>query len=1169
MPEDATRRVSVDEDPAAPIGKAASHQPRIARPLLVAPTDAADFNALSLDLVAVACIQLPDILFEFDSSFPVPGVAGMLSQIPALRQAHAGSGGRLPPLSVFGHADPTGNDDYNKVLSGRRAMAIYGALCRDTGLWNALFDHAHGGDDWKAKNVAATMHAATGLPSGTSRADLMLAYMDILSPQPMTKADFLGQGADAAGKADFQGCGEFNPQVLLSIKENAALSKQARNEQNTPNRRVIVFMFRPGTRIDTSRWPCPTALEGSAGCVKRFFGPPRTGELRRQPGDQRREFAKTLDTFACRFYDRVSRLSPCELPAPPSTLSVAPLIAFKSGSPTTVTGSAVKAGGTVGAPQISSARGIVLVKKPHTDPQRAPVLLQTDSAFAGNGDFQVQPAGTIDFFRSATGGAPIKFDNVDNVFEGPDLTAGVTLFAEARKPSKAFEDVTLTLTLKGGGKLIANNPTTRQMTAVEVFLDIHKVRPQGGAEPAALSDKDKIDPGRAVHVQNAARQRRRARVVIRQTLPALTTDQLEVSVTGATIVLFDNENPTPSDVAQPMPLTVDPAKLPLTFFAEGTTVSSAVRDTTLRLGIKGIDPDGDHAVMTVIEAKLDLFNGRNLATDTATAMSDDDKVAIGRFVHVQDTGATKRKHRAQIVVQQIKPAGFVGKLVLTATETLATPSAAARTHLFASQAPGSGASLASPLEIDHPASFPAAGATRFIEGSTASAALVDSGYRLGVKDVDPDCDRVALTVFRVAQVELKLKRTRCRRTAAADESKISRTDVETLDKLTMTVLRDAGDIEFEATVTPATVPIVWDVQRAPDDTPAANLVPTHVAGSTANKRTLTPDQTGSFHVHAFVDSDPVAGSDPVHGVDDDGVVFNLNMVEVSIPSTGTNTILQNPAYSNTRSSANSLVVDSGSSQGVFNVSPGRNGQYGDEQFALHLISFKVTVNVVGGGADGRRGIDKVFTGIIQTTTADSIVGTYADGRTLRETLFDPAVPIPPSSRGVAGIVVQDPPPGQPPLQSLAFPVRDTRGANNTRIFPFLISSSDRNAADMKFLPTGGQERVVRVIDSPAIVMRIRHPVTNSPLTAISGSNDFADFLVAFASDFPENYVEYASASWSTTYGTFTPAAGWTAAGAALTTTASMAVTSPPIAGEQSDLERCAPNFVDVIPMDAR
>ena len=42
-----------------------------------------------------------------------------------LIKIHSASGRNRPAnLSVFGHADPTGNDDYNKALSGRRAAAI-------------------------------------------------------------------------------------------------------------------------------------------------------------------------------------------------------------------------------------------------------------------------------------------------------------------------------------------------------------------------------------------------------------------------------------------------------------------------------------------------------------------------------------------------------------------------------------------------------------------------------------------------------------------------------------------------------------------------------------------------------------------------------------------------------------------------------------------------------------------------------------------------------------------------------------------------------------------------------------------------------------------------------------------------------------------------------------
>ena len=76
----------------------------------------------------------------------------------------------------------------------------------------------------------------------------------------LTKKDFLAQGADGGGKGDFQGCSEFNP-VLIFSQEKQEKFDQAkqkndkptlagRNAQNAPNRRVMVLMFRKGSRID-------------------------------------------------------------------------------------------------------------------------------------------------------------------------------------------------------------------------------------------------------------------------------------------------------------------------------------------------------------------------------------------------------------------------------------------------------------------------------------------------------------------------------------------------------------------------------------------------------------------------------------------------------------------------------------------------------------------------------------------------------------------------------------------------------------------------------------------------------------------------------------------------------------------------------------------------------
>jgi hypothetical protein len=137
----------------------------------------------------------------------------------------------------------------------------------------------------------------------------------------LAAADFLGGGADAGGKADFQGCSEFNPVLIFSQPEQQEFAREEnhsrRNAENAPNRRVVIFLFRPGTEVDLSKWPCPRASEGTAGCVKRLH----TDAAQRQaPGPTRREYAKGEATFSCRFYDRLSQRSPCERPSEFSSL---------------------------------------------------------------------------------------------------------------------------------------------------------------------------------------------------------------------------------------------------------------------------------------------------------------------------------------------------------------------------------------------------------------------------------------------------------------------------------------------------------------------------------------------------------------------------------------------------------------------------------------------------------------------------------------------------------------------------------------------------------------------------------------------------------------------------------------------------------------------------------
>jgi hypothetical protein len=164
-----------------------------------------------------------------------------------------------------------------------------------------------------------TGRAADGDPGPNTRAKLFLEYMDKLcrgengNPFKLEPTDFLVQGADRAGKGDYQGCSEFNPVLMFSQEEKQryeqAREHTERNAANAPNRRVGVFLLRPGSRVNAWRWPCPRAKEGVAGCKKRFWS---DASQRRSFRAERREQERTKDTFACRFYDRIAGESPCE-----------------------------------------------------------------------------------------------------------------------------------------------------------------------------------------------------------------------------------------------------------------------------------------------------------------------------------------------------------------------------------------------------------------------------------------------------------------------------------------------------------------------------------------------------------------------------------------------------------------------------------------------------------------------------------------------------------------------------------------------------------------------------------------------------------------------------------------------------------------------------------------
>jgi len=332
--------------PAKPGGAAFDHAALETLPIHAATTTKSEKNVIRMELVPVACWRLDDVRFQFGGSFVLPETAGEFTELAAMCQRHQGA-----PLSVFGHADPVGDEYYNKTLSARRAEVVYAILTRDVARWESIYCNCGSSDNWGESCIrimltalgyepgteyapyqeavrqfqSANGLADDGVPGSQTRAKLFLAYMDFLSrdaqalPFSLTKQNFLGQGADSGGKGDFQGCSEFNPVMLFSQAELQSLDSEKRNAENSVNRRVVILLFRPGTVIPASKWPCATAAEGTGGCHRRFWS---DASARLAATASRREFGKTADTFGCRFYQRLVGDSPCEGVAKPGFFQI-------------------------------------------------------------------------------------------------------------------------------------------------------------------------------------------------------------------------------------------------------------------------------------------------------------------------------------------------------------------------------------------------------------------------------------------------------------------------------------------------------------------------------------------------------------------------------------------------------------------------------------------------------------------------------------------------------------------------------------------------------------------------------------------------------------------------------------------------------------------------------
>ena len=288
-----------------------------------------------------------------------------------------------------------------------------------------------------------------------------------------------------------------------------------------------------------------------------------------------------------------------------------------------------------------TAPDVVVVRKPHTNPARRPVILRVDRSFTGTGTFD-RSSDRIDFHTAATGGAEIDFNGVDNVFTPAQLLAGHTVFADGARHSDALNDVELTLTLRitsasGGPPTVTI--ARASMTAVELTLDIHSSRPAPGVAPAPLPQPpaapppagtatDKWNRGRFVQVANPSTHHERTLLLVREVQPSAFSGALvlrQVTVAGNDVTgpsnrmqAFENEaGPPPPAIGNP--LEFGSGEVPATgrpFWVEGRNVSAAPRDVGFQLGLRGVEDDGDRVAVTVIQ--LQMITAATAAAPAAT-----------------------------------------------------------------------------------------------------------------------------------------------------------------------------------------------------------------------------------------------------------------------------------------------------------------------------------------------------------------------------------------------------------------------------------------------------------------------------------------------------------------------------------------------------------------------
>lgn len=472
---------------------------------------------------------------------------------------------------------------------------------------------------------------------------------------------------------------------------------------------------------------------------------------------------------------------------------------------------------------------------------------------------------------------------------------------------------------------------------------------------------------------------------------------LSVSGKGSGSIKIFNQAVGGVEVSEIPAAGANPLNKGVKVFLEGQTASSDLEDLTLTFSLKEGTKNPRPPVtlkITVVELTLDICKSRTSATTDPDPLSDTDKINVGRFVHNQ----FGTKHgRAMLIVRQPKPQKFTGALTLKAV-----PGAGATApRLFAAtdEIPAAGqAALALPLDIP---SVDKAGKKFFVEGAGPSAALRDIELQLGVKGVEDDGDHVKVTTVEFSKLKASMPTTPENQTRLGNATTPARNDI-TVGAAALSAsdfeenffpaginntivllensIRAADPIQLSVQVKPNNVPVLWrarrDTRPSPlgDDpriatlTPAPKDRPTISAGANPLQVTMVADSVGSFHVAAYVDCNGNSEwdfNDPTGGARIDREPF-IPMCFIFARVQGFQNNSRVPPHPTTVSpSPPTSATGVGFSSGSFTAGPAAAGVHND-----------AIVTLIGGGRDGRLGLDRVYGGWVNNVTAIDSVAQY-------------------------------------------------------------------------------------------------------------------------------------------------------------------------------------------------